>query len=72
MKLRAVCFVAVLVAARPAVGETRTSFEARCSYTKAGPEWEWLDPKAAPPGEGKAIAFLRHPSGRTFTLRYRP
>jgi hypothetical protein len=72
MNSRAACFLVLLGAAGPAAGQTRTVFEGRCSYTKPGPEWEWLDPKLAPAGEGKAIALLRHPSGRTFTLRYRP
>jgi hypothetical protein len=72
MKPRAACILALLVAAGPATGETKTFFEGQCSYTKAGPEWEWLDPKSAPAGDGKPIALLRHPSGRRFTVRYRP
>jgi hypothetical protein len=72
MNSRAVCILALFVAAGPAAGETKTFFEAQCLYTKAGPEWEWLDAKTAPPGAGKAITFLRRPDGRTFTVRYWP
>ncbi|HKB04219.1 MAG TPA: hypothetical protein VKD90_18490 [Gemmataceae bacterium] len=72
MNPRAVCLLILVVAAGPAAAETKTFFEAQCQYKKAGPEWEWLDPKTAPPGPGKAIAFLRRPDGRTLTVRYWP
>jgi hypothetical protein len=72
MNPRAICILALLAAAGPAAAETKTYFEAQCLYTKAGPEWEWLDPKTAPPGQGKSLAFLRRPDGRTLTLRYWP
>jgi hypothetical protein len=70
MSPRAAGLVILLAAAGPAAGQTRTFFGADCSYTRPGPEWEWLDPKAAPDGPGRALAHLRRADGRTFTLRY--
>jgi hypothetical protein len=72
MNPRATCLLALVVAASPAAGQTKSFFEAECWYTAPGPEWEWLDPNAAPAGPGKALAHLRRPDGRTFTLRYWP
>ncbi|MBO0699019.1 MAG: hypothetical protein J2P46_11540 [Zavarzinella sp.] len=72
MHPRAACLLALLTAAGPAAGQTKSFFAAECWYTAAGPEWEWLDPIAAPAGPGKVLAHLRRPDGRTFTLRYWP
>jgi hypothetical protein len=72
MHPRAACLLILLAAAGPAAGQTRTFFAADCSLTTPGPEWEWLDARTAPDGPGKAIAHLRRPDGRTFTVRYWP
>jgi hypothetical protein len=60
----------LLLAAGPAAGQTRSFFDAQCSYTRPGVEWEWLDPKT---GETvRTLVVARNPSGITFALRYRP
>jgi hypothetical protein len=69
----AVCMLFVLAAGGPAAAQTRSFFDAQCSYTRPGVEWEWVDTKAVQAGESaRTLVVARNPSGLTFTLRYRP
>jgi hypothetical protein len=69
----AVCMLLVLAAGGPAAAQTRSFFDAQCSYTRPGVEWEWVDTKAVQAGESaRTLVVARNPSGLTFTLRYRP
>ena len=69
----AVCLWTVLAAGSPVVAQTRSFFDAQCSYTRPGVEWEWVDTKGVQTGESaRTLVVARNPSGLTFTLRYRP
>jgi hypothetical protein len=69
----AVSLWTVLAAGGPAAAQTRSFFDAQCSYTRPGVEWEWVDTKGVQTGEStRTLVVARNPSGLTFTLRYRP
>jgi hypothetical protein len=56
--------------AGPVIG--RAFRDANCGFSLPDQDWEWLDPKRAPPPAEHAIAFARNRSGLMFWLKVRP
>jgi hypothetical protein len=63
--------VLLVIASTSTAGPTigRSFPDANCAFSLPDADWEWLDPRKAPPPAEQAVAFARNKSGVYFWLR---